>query len=119
MPFERGVGKLVTYEWDLEETDFDGDIFEHHFSDRLAELKDETPWLGDSSLCLVLVRTEGTSFYGDIVDLDDRTWAYLNDDGTFPEYFQNGAKVPKRLLKEFERNSEWASQYTNKQGVND
>ena len=117
MPFERGVGRTVEYEWDLEETFYDGDISEHHFSDRLAALKDETLFKADTFFWLVLVRNECTTVHGDIVGLDDRTWAYLNDDGTFPECFENGAKVPKRLLKEFERNSEWASQYTNKQGV--
>tara|TARA_R110000824_G_scaffold284578_1_gene472822 strand:+ start:296 stop:694 length:399 start_codon:yes stop_codon:yes gene_type:complete len=121
MPFQRGEGRTVVYEWDLEEQDVAyGDVFEHNFADRLADLKDipEQRYRNGNEagifLWLVLVRYEGTTFYGE-ADFDGFfTHAYLNDDGTFPEYFQDGAKVPKRMHKEFERNSEWASQYTNK-----
>lgn len=129
MSFERGVGRTVVYEWDLEEVFLDGDeVAEHHFADRLADLKDVSEWIRKGPnkmeifLCLKLIRYEGTTVQGipwKIVGDIPWDYAYLNDDGTLPEYFTaflgRGGKVPKRMHKEFERNSEWASQYTNKQ----
>ena len=33
----------------------------------------------------------------------NRSWAYLNLDGTLPEEFECGRKIPKYLIKAFER----------------
>ena len=34
---------------------------------------------------------------------DHRSWAYLNLDGTLPEEFDCGSKIPKYLIKAFEK----------------
>ena len=78
---------MITYEWDLEE--MDGDSIEHHHSDKFKNLPENV----EGEICLVRDSD------------DDRSWAYLKEDGTLPEYFANSfgveiAKVPKKFHKE-------------------
>jgi hypothetical protein len=56
---------------------------------------------------LVLVRDTWDECDG----LDDREWCYLNEDGTMPDTFCYGTKVPKKYKQEFERHKAWASKF--------
>lgn len=98
---------MTTYEWDFEFWDYDenGDTIDinHNHWDTLP--KDTFANLGPcegGEVKLVLVRDVGNPDDG----LLDRTWAYLRDDGTLPEFFANanghatGHKVPQRFHKE-------------------
>lgn len=105
----------VTYEWDMEIAYDYGDIIDHHHADKLKDLKhyaDDPHRMADETdgepthLRLVLVR-DTWEFGG----LGEREWAYLNEDGTMPDTFDWGAKVPKRFKQEFERHKAWASKF--------
>jgi len=91
--------KTIDYEWDCETIDTDtGDIIDHSHG---ATLRDVLSWAranppeSDTHHAIVLVRDEYT----------ERSWAYLNDDGTLPDFFEDSsgcrvAKVPVRFHKE-------------------
>lgn len=84
---------MISYEWDIETTDADGDIIDHNHRDKLNEYRKEELESGD----LVLVRT----------DSEGRSWAYV-ENRELPEYFQdsfgvNIAKVPKRFHEELKK----------------
>lgn len=107
----------VTYEWDMEIAYDYGDIIDHHHADKLKDLKcyendphrsfDEIKGRQEPAhLRLVLVRDTWDEW-----GLDEREWAYLNEDGTMPDTFDCGAKVPKRFKQEFERHKAWASKF--------
>jgi len=85
----------VSYEWDYETVDEDGDIIDHNHSESLSRYGES-----DKTDTLVLIRELGNDRDGMI----DRTWAYVKD-GKMPEYFTDsagvvGAKVPERFHKE-------------------
>lgn len=91
------------YEWDVEtvaardsEDYAEDDVIDHHHTTSFAEAKRVAAQEPDDGTkhVLVLVR-----------DHDDRSWAYLNDDGTLPEYFEDAynqprGKVPVRYHRE-------------------
>jgi hypothetical protein len=103
----------VYYEWDVEEVaeadmtscnqDFaKDDVMEHwhqtSYKDCLAFIANTQPEL-NTRYDIVLVRD----------DDDRRAWAYIQDDGTLPEYFCDAdgheyKKVPKRFHEEVKKN---------------
>ena len=101
------------YEWDLELCDIDGQVIEHIFATRLKDLKKH----GEYGIQEADYVSTVPYYYHLNLTRDDRKlggtkeWAYLNSDGTLPEEFDYGTKMPKRFLQEFERNREWASKY--------
>ena len=109
----------VTYEWDFETVDAYGDITDHHFADKLSDLKPVTRFLHENlkqgeHAELTLVRSEWVPFnpadslFGEDRTLADRQWVYTNN-GELQDKFNypNGFDVPKRFLKEFDRNRDW------------
>jgi acyl carrier protein phosphodiesterase len=109
----------VGYEWGMERCDENLDIIDNDFSP-----EGELEWFkrekrhdfdGDTRLVSRLVLVRDVWNHAEMVT--DREWAYLNEDGTLPEFFADaygyqGSKVPQRLHQEFEKNKDWASQYT-------
>lgn len=94
---------MISYEWTAEAVDEYGDIQDNAFADTYAGIKD--------SLCAAisepgftieigLVRNRWNDIDG---DLEDRQWAYIDEDGQLPSSFDGGAKVPKRFLAEVAR----------------
>ncbi len=85
----------TNYEWDIETTDPEsGDILDHNHADKLAEFKN----LSDGDV-VVLVR----DVWEEDGELSSRShWYPVEDDKLI---FSNGADVPKRFIKEFEK---WA-----------
>lgn len=98
----------VRYEWDIELIDEYGDILDHNFSDKLADIWEDMliePKEGYSKN-LVLVRNKGN----DIEGLLDRHWAYYDPASkTLPETFGDSLnepteiKVPKKYHTELNR----------------
>ena len=100
---------MVTYEWDVETVNSDGDIEDHNFGDKL---KDLLGYFLDQSQqgCrkrLVLVRSTGDDESG----LTGRLWAYVGDGDFERGEFQDcgadgpiypGVKIPKRFIWELE-----------------
>ena len=89
--------KVVRWEWDIETSDADGDIEDHHHADRLRDL----PKLKNPREVLVLVCDDWSSH-----DLD-RSWAYVTD-GKLPEKTEDAdgrpvRRVPKSFHRELER----------------
>jgi hypothetical protein len=99
------------YEWDCElvqihdaGTDHeDNDIVDHNHATTFKAVKELslTPAPEGHEWHVVLVRTND----------EGRSWAYLNDDGTLPEYFEDAyqhrtTKVPQRFHDEVYRNRE-------------
>jgi hypothetical protein len=90
----------VYYEWDIEEVDEHGDIQDHDFRDRLKDFG-VTPTIGER-YHLVLVRNTGDEYEGVVY----REWAYAIKSGdrwVLPEWFDGGARVPKRFHEELAR----------------
>lgn len=97
---------MVSYEWDIEEWDYDDDneieITDHWFQDKLSSYPKEALEKAITEGRLVLVRDDDTS----------RLWAYTKD-GKMPEYFsileadgnyyETGFEVPKKYLNEFSK----------------
>lgn len=89
----------VVYEWDVEEftDDEHEDIVQHYFCTKFSEalaISRATPEDGCKRR-VVLARD----------DDEERSWAYLQDDATMPEFFENAdgveyARVPKRFKAE-------------------
>ena len=102
----------VAYEWDVETFDVHGDIIDHNHADKLSEPQlrhwFEFPLADGLQNRIVLVR----DVWNDHAGVIDRQWAYLeNTDENgwqMPAEFDDGASVPKRFAKEFDRNREWA-----------
>ena|SRR6218665_4019335 len=103
----------IVYEWDVEqleeapsaENDYDPDIYDHNFVDTFAQALDLYQGLGPNDrrkARIVLVRNVGNDTEG----LTDRAWAYINEEGSLPIYFEYGAgetsliPVPKKFHKE-------------------
>ena len=116
IPIKRVVNK-VNYEWCIEFVDEHGDIQDHHHADKLSDLR--MNFTDDDHTYhkqLVLVRDiwEVVVFADDhesYENLEGRSWAYpvLADmDWIMPAETDDGNCVPKRFIKEFERNNEWA-----------
>lgn len=90
----------VVYEWDLEQFDPETqDIIDHNHSDECPGLPTQ------EDIRLVLIRDEWEGLSGDefnmSADLKHRAWCYV-DGKTLPTEFDDGKKVPQKLLKEFE-----------------
>ncbi len=93
---------MVYYEWDIEIVSKNeyADIQDHIFCTSYKDLQAKIKEYGDITDCdftldSVLVRT----------DDNGRSWAYLQDNKTLPEYFEdayNNAtnRVPQRFIKE-------------------
>ena len=85
------------YDWCCEELadgGEDADIEELYHVDTYAEAVDR---MGDFKFARVsLTRDRGSEAEG----LQDRQFAYVEDDGTLPEEFDGGAKIPKRFHNE-------------------
>ena len=89
----------VVYEWDVEEftDDEHEDIVQHYFCTKFSEalaISQATPEDGCKRR-VVLVRD----------DDEERSWAYLQDDATMPEFFESAdgveyVRVPKRFKAE-------------------
>jgi hypothetical protein len=115
IPVKRVVNR-VTYEWCIEFVDEHGDIQDHHHADKLSDLR--MNFTDDDHTYhkqLVLVRdiwevvvfTDGHESYE---NLEGRSWAYPVmeiGDWIMPAETDDGNCVPKRFIKEFERNNEW------------
>lgn len=106
----------VIYEWDVEELEeapselngFDPDIVDHTFCDSYRQAVETLKMFQtvfEVPARIVLVRDVGNANEG----ITDRSWAYLNEDGTMPIYFEYGAgeqsliPVPKRFHDEVAR----------------
>lgn len=103
----------VTYEWGVEFIDPNSEEEEIMETIHFASLKDAFDFAAVSAPYymenvnprFVLIRDVGNQVEG----LTDRAWAYLNEDGLLPEYFEytdgcaDGPKVPKRFHKEMEK----------------
>jgi hypothetical protein len=82
----------ITYEWDVELVDEDGEIQDHFHCGTYAEALSVHERVGG---VIVLVRT----------DASGRQWAYVDDYGLLPEFFTDAfdiqqSAVPKRFHKE-------------------
>ena len=89
---------MVGYEWVIEAVDEYGDIQSITHADILSkafEYKDFFHTEGWERVEIGLVRDVGD----DIDGLQNRQWAYLEDD-KLPATFDGGAKIPKRFLEE-------------------
>ena len=89
----------TSYEWGVELVidDEHEDIDDTFYFDSFAEAKREAekPREGYRSV-IVLIRDQGSEDRG----VENRQWAYLEDDGTLPEEFDGGNRVPKRFHQE-------------------
>ena len=85
----------LDYEWDVEVLDEYGDIVDHLFQSQFPGSQD------DPLMVVVLVKSYAEGNPGDDLsfDIKDRTWAYIKD-GTLPQYFDDGSKVPMHFHKE-------------------
>jgi hypothetical protein len=92
----------VIYEWDCEEVTADEfeDVVDHWHDDAFAAVlaQSKTEPTEGSAYRVVLVRD----------DDDGRSWAYLDDAGRLPEYFEDAsfrktARVPNRFVKEVQQ----------------
>lgn len=94
---------MVDYEWDVEiqasePTDIleEGEVIDHHFCGSLAEARTVAgrPPEPGTRHAIVLVRD----------DNDGRSWAYLKDDGTLPDFFIDGnMRAAYRVPQKFQR----------------
>ena len=88
------------YEWDVETWDSEsGDVLDHDhrktFAECLSRLGIDQEGLETHIVLVLDICNEVDGFR------KHRSWAYLNDDGTLPETFEDGGnKVPKRFHKE-------------------
>jgi|SRR5215831_6089393 len=103
----------VAYEWVVEEIDPNDeyeDIQETSAWEKYIDALGSAEWVRREGLRadIVLVRDEGD----DVDGLTDRSWAYLEKDGTLPTYFANSGgvdttvKVPKRFHQEVARHKQ-------------
>jgi hypothetical protein len=95
----------VFYEWDVEEIDEHDDIQRHNHTTSYAKAKAiaAAPCDEPGMTCrIVLVRDDDNTRTG------YRSWAYLQDDGKLPEYFEDAqgverTKVPKHFHAEVDK----------------
>ena len=114
-PRKKQYPVRTAYEWDLEIVSMEGEAIDHIFVDRLKDLQTHGEYGVHETGHLGIDIEEGPFFFWLVLvrsqEEGPREWAYLNSDGTFPEEFDGGSRVPKRFLQEFERHREWASKY--------
>lgn len=89
----------VTYEWDCETLNADGEIVDHHHGDRLRDVS----WPATDRERLVLVRDDDV----------ERLWAYVDESRMLPSHFSRleadgkeyptQFKVPQRFHREIAR----------------
>ena len=86
----------TSYEWGVEFVTRDGyeDIEDTYHFEKLGDAKRQTSEEFDCRI--VLIRDQGSEDAG----VEHRQWAYLKDDGTLPEEFDGGTRVPKRFHAE-------------------
>ena len=84
----------VTYEWVAEPVDQHDDIIDPIFGDTFKEVEHVTAdsYFDAVMVNFALVRNVGNEDDG----LQERQYAYLTD-GTLPDEFDGGAKIPKRF----------------------
>lgn len=100
------------YEWDIEETDGfeseDADILDHTFAPELSQFHHarlSAALKRADNFRLVLCINKGNDTDG----LQDRAWAYVEEDGTLPEFFADAwggttsYRVPTKFHRELER----------------
>ena len=94
--------KENTYEWTLEVINSDGDIEQSLFEPTLQDIGRYSDFGGrmGRELMVALVKSTGNEYDGIV----DRTWAYI-EDGSLNERFQDGTKVPKKFMREFEKST--------------
>tara|TARA_R110000868_G_scaffold11688_2_gene57023 strand:+ start:3114 stop:3371 length:258 start_codon:yes stop_codon:yes gene_type:complete len=80
--------KKTIYEWIAEQMDGE-DILDVRHADTLKELN---PQEGEGVALTKNVVSESEG-------LEDRTWAYLDEDGNLPDTFEDGSCIPKRFLQ--------------------
>tara|TARA_R110002020_G_scaffold297278_3_gene513084 strand:+ start:2958 stop:3287 length:330 start_codon:yes stop_codon:yes gene_type:complete len=95
----------VSYDWKIEVTDKNGDIPDQweglnlkdldHYKNRKPEID---PVHGQCRYVLVLTRIVWNDWDGNV----DQGWAYP-ENNEMPTEFDNGIKVPKRFLIEYEK----------------
>ena len=97
---------MISYEWTVEAVTADeyGDVIDNDFRDTYREAVKSAESMGTqhpgSEILIGLVRDR----HNDIdKDLEDRQWAYLDEDGKLPKEFDGGARVPVRYIREVER----------------
>jgi len=89
------------YEWGVEfviDDEYEDIDYTLHF-DSFAEAKQEAEEPREGYRyrhVIVLIRDQGSEDRG----VTDRQWAYLQEDGTLPEEFDGGNRVPKRFHQE-------------------
>ena len=96
------MAKLVRYEWVIETIAKDDE-----YEDIQAVYHSDT-FIGATEWAVILRADNWRVEVGlvrDVIDsfdddLEDRQWAYLEEDGSLPQCFDDGAKVPKRFQKE-------------------
>jgi isopentenyldiphosphate isomerase len=90
----------TSYEWGVEFVTKDGheDIDDTYHYESLKQAKEEKSV--EYTCRIVLIREQGSEDEG----VTDRQWAYLKNDGTLPEEFDGGTRVPKKFHAEAERN---------------
>jgi hypothetical protein len=100
---------MVDYEWDIEITDNKTkECQDHWHADKLKDLlwanpkskeyEEHKSYYPNRHFVLVLVRDEGNDFDG----VTARSWAYV-ENNKMPTEFDDGIKVPKRFLIEYEK----------------
>lgn len=90
----------ISYEWDVEELDDNGEILDHVWRDKLSDFRSPA---FECRHALVLVRDEGNEFEG----LQERFWAY-EEGGKLPEFFsdtqrETRIRVPERFHAELKK----------------
>ena len=96
----------TSYEWTRETLSTDDpntpreevDIIDSDFrNESEGGLEDFRQYIGNPSYRVGLVRDIHDTRDG---NLEDRTWAYFDNTGAFPDQFEDGTKVPQKYLKE-------------------
>jgi hypothetical protein len=93
----------IEYEWVIETIDIEsGDIMECDYFESLSQInwKNYSPmksFMNDTTYQLALCK----NIYHDIRGLQDRQYAYMNED-ELPESFEDGTAIPKRFKTELE-----------------
>lgn len=98
--YDINMRNTTTYEWtcevivDDENPDYQ-DIVDSDFGDSLEEVqrRGESNDIEGTICRYGLVKNVGNEDDG----LQERTWAYVDENGKLPEEFENGDKVPKRF----------------------
>lgn len=91
----------IDYEWDIETTDFHGDIVDHDYDTSVKALAARHPLTATESIVLVV------SWGDECSGVIDREWAYavagVAGGWTLPVEFDGGHKVPKKFHAQLAR----------------